>query len=114
MAHKRLTVEEAIEIICNDESFDDFSVRGDDFVPDDKFNNSHYHGDDEPEYELPGVSAIFIPARDKQYIVDAIRKARHYGKNVFLLAGETGNNSMGDPDEILMTTHRIVGIISDK
>lgn len=113
MAHKALTTQEAIDLIKNDESFDDFAFRGDDFVPAKKFRNSRYHGDDEPEYKLNGVSAITVYAPGADYIKQAIAKARKYGNNVFLLAGKTASNYSGDKDEILMTEYRIIGIIND-
>ena len=113
MAHKNMTTQEAIEYIQNDETFDDFSFRGDDFIPEDKFNDSQYHGDDEyATSELSGVSAIFIPEKSESYIVEAIKLAAKYGKNIFLLAGENRSNMEGDYHEVLVQCHRIVGIIN--
>lgn len=113
--HKRMTADEAVEYILNDDSFDDFTFRGDDFIPSKKFRKSKYHGDEEGEFQLPGVSSINIPAYDKEYILEAINKARRYGDNIFLLRGKKRNAHewASDPDEVLMEDHSIVAIIDD-
>ena len=110
-----MTIQEVIEYLENDTSFDDYAFRGDDFIPERDFNNSYYHGDDEAEYELPGVSAIFIPAFEESYITKSIEKARHYGKNVFLLRGQMTNadDVNHDPDELIMMNNEIIAIVVD-
>lgn len=111
---KRMSVSEVIEYLQNNESTNDFAFRGDNFTPARKFRNSRYHGDDEPEYELPGVSAIAIPAMYPEYIKDAINRARRYGRNVYLLRGTATNadEANHDPQELLMTSHRIVCMVT--
>jgi hypothetical protein len=113
MRHKKMTVEEVVDHLINDDSFDDFAFRGDDFVPVKRFRKSKYHGDDRSEYQLNGVSAIHIPALNDEYIKDAIRQARKYGKNIFLLRGESQNadDTYNDPGEICMVSHEIVCIV---
>lgn len=109
----KMTIKETIEYIKNDESNDDFAFRGDDFVPECKFNNSRYHGDDESEFELGGVSAIKITAYGEKYIQEAARLAKRYGKNIFLLKGQAINAHAwaNDPGECLMQAHQIVAVI---
>jgi len=113
MSHRKMTVAEVVEYLTNVDTFDDFSFRGDDFIPVKRFRKSRYHGDERPKYQLPGVSAIFIPALEEQYIMDAIKRARLYGKNVFLLRGQLQNadDVYNDPGEILMVRHEIVCIV---
>ena len=58
---KTITMEEAIEIIQNDETFADFAFRVT-IIPAKHFRSSRYHGDDDNmPRQLPGVSAIWIP-----------------------------------------------------
>lgn len=113
MAHKKMTLEEVIDYIESDNTWDDFSFRGDDYIPARNFRKSSYHGDDEPEYQLHGVSAVNVAANHKEYIVKAICTARKYGENVFLLRGEAQNADEvnHDPDEVVMVSHKIVGIV---
>lgn len=114
MAHKIMTIQEAIEYIQNEETNDDFAFRSDDFTPESTFNNSWYHGDDEPEFELDGVSAIKVMAYGESYIRKAAEMAKRYGSNLFLLQGYAINAHewANDPGECLMTEHKIVGIIN--
>lgn len=111
---RKMTVSEVIEYLKNDDSFDDFAFRGDDFVPSSNFKNSRYHGDDEPEYELNGVSAIAIPAMQSRYITDAIKSAVKYGRNIYLLRGRAINADEvnHDPQEVLIQNHTIVCMVT--
>ena len=111
---KTMTIQEAIEYIKNENTNDDFAFRGDDFIPVRKFRNSRYHGDDEQEFNLGGVSAIKVNAYGEQYIREAANTAKRYGKNLFLLQGYAINAHewANDPGECLMTEHKIVGIIN--
>lgn len=108
----RLTINQVRELIDNDNSFDDFAVRGDNFVisSGDSFNNSWYHGDDEPEFELDGVSCISISANDEKYIKDAAKKAAQYGKYIYLVRGEmtNGHEVYNDLSECLMLDNVVV------
>jgi len=113
MSYRKMTVKEVISHILDDDSSDDFAFRGDNFEPVRKFRKSKYHGDNMPEYQLPGVSAVNIAAYRAEYIVKAIEEAKRYGKNVYLLKGETRNadDITGDPHEVIMMSHEIVCIV---
>lgn len=116
MAHKEMTLSEAVEYIkSNDDPFVEFGFRTDDFIPGEKFNNSWYHGVEMPEYELPGVSVIKVMAKGEPYINKAYNLVREvYGdKYTFLLEGECENADelTGDYGEALMVEHKIVAII---
>jgi hypothetical protein len=95
---KTMTIQEAIEYIKNENTNDDFAFRG----------------DDEPEFNLGGVSAIKVNAYGEQYVREAANTAKRYGKNLFLLQGYAINAHewANDPGECLMTEHKIVGIIN--
>lgn len=113
---KKMTIKKAIDYIENEDTNDDFSFRGDDFIPSDTFNNSFYHPsdiDDGEEYELGGVSAIKVMACEEQYIIKAAEKAKKYGKNLFLLQGcaDNADEENHDPGECLMVEHKIVCIV---
>lgn len=111
---KKMTVQEVIEYLNSDEN-GDFAFRGDDFIPADgeKYNNSFYHGDDEDEFELGGVSAIAISSYYDNDIIDAICNARKYGNNVVLLRGEQINAHewANDPGECLIQNNEVVCIV---
>jgi hypothetical protein len=116
MTHKTMTVEEVIDYILNAETSDDFSFRGDSYIPARKFRNSHYHPsdvDDGEEFDLGGVSAIKVMDYSEQYIRDAAKHARRYGSNLFLLQGEATNAHewANDPGEVLMASHKIICIV---
>lgn len=113
MTHKTMTISEAIEYIENDETNNDFAFRGDDFIPESTFNYSWYHGDDEEEFELDGVSAIKVMGYSETHILKSANMAQQYGKNIFLLSGCAINAHewASDPGECLMTEHEIVGIV---
>lgn len=110
----QMTIEEAIEYIQDDETNDDFSFRGDNCVPKNTFNNSWYHGDDDSEFNLGGVSAIAVTSYAAKDIYDAAIAAKRYGKNLFLLRGSAMNAHewANDPGECLMSEHKIVGIVT--
>jgi hypothetical protein len=114
--HPVLSIDQAKQIIDNDETNLDFSFRGDDFIPKDKFQNSSYHGDDAPEYELPGTSSIYIPSTDESDFQKAFDRASTYGDNVFLLRGRNINadESFHDSDEVLVQDNEIVAIVRGK
>lgn len=108
---KTITMEEAIEIIQNDETFADFAFRGDNHTPAKHFRSSRYHGDDDNmPRQLPGVSAIWIPSHDEGHIRKSALLASAYGNNVFLLRGEQENTD-GDYMEVVMLSHEIVAIV---
>ena len=115
---KKMTVQEVIEYLNNDESGDDFAFRGDDFVPGvgGKYNNSCYHGDDADEFELDGVSAINITSYRERDVIKAIGRARMYGENVVLLRGYQTNSHewANDPDECLIQNNQVVCVINAK
>jgi hypothetical protein len=108
---KELTVSEAITIIDSADSFDDFAIRGDDYVPEVSFANSHYHGDEESEFELDGISCFKLDFSDQ--IINKIARAKKYGKYVFLLRGRCHNahEVYCDPDESLINNNEILGVI---
>lgn len=118
---KKMTLNEAIEYIENhDDPFIEFGFRADTFIPKDKFNNSWYHGDDMPEYELGGVSVVKVMAADEMYIKQVYRQLQEYyignrDDTVFLLEGECVNADevTHDPGEALMVEHRIVAILAE-
>ena len=116
MAHTEMTLDEVIEYIKNnDDPFIEFGLRTDAFTPNEKFNNSWYHGDECAEYELPGVSVIKIMARDENCVNRAYKLSEPYrqDKFIFLLEGECANADelTGDYGEALMIEHKIVAII---
>ena len=113
---KKMTIQEAIEYIENEDTNDDFAFRGDDYIPARKFRNSFYHPsdiDDGETYNLGGVSSIKVMVNSEKYIVEAANLARQYGKNLFLLQGSAINadEENHDKDECLMTEHKIVCVI---
>lgn len=110
---QKMTIQEAIEYIENEDTNDDFAFRGDDFIPESTFRSSWYHGDEEEEFELGGVSAIKVMACSEQYIRKAAEAAKSYGKNLFLLQGYAINAHewTNDPGECLMAEHKIVCIV---
>lgn len=112
---KKMTVQEVIEYLNNDETNYDFAFRGDDFVPaeGEAYNNSSYHGDDEDEFELDGVSAININSYCVADVIKAIGRARMYGNNVVLLRGYQINAHewANDPDECLIQNNAVVCVI---
>lgn len=117
MAHKIVTQQQAIDMILSDDDpYYTMGFRGDDFIPVRKFRKSSYHGDEESEFQLSGVSAIVIQPVNEEGIIKAITKARKYGKNVFLLKGEWENahEVFNDPGEILFTEHKILAIVEDQ
>lgn len=109
-----MTIKQVVEYIKNDDTFDDFGFRGDNCNPveidGNKFYNSRYHGDDVEEFELDGVSCIFIAAKQDEYIESAIYAAKKYGKNVYLLRGNQVNadEEFNDPNECLIQNNVIV------
>lgn len=116
MTYQKMTLTEAIEYIKNhDDPFIEFGIRTDSFMPDDKFANSWYRGDEVEEYELPGVSVIKVMARDETCVKIAYDLSTPYAedKYIFLLEGECVNADelTGDYGEALMIDHKIVGII---
>jgi len=114
---KKMTVQEVIEYLNNDESNDDFAFRGDDFIPEKGgYKNSSYHGDDADEFELDGVSAIYINTYRDADIIKAIGRARMYGDNVVLLRGYEINAHewAHDPDECLIQNNEVVCVIDAK
>jgi hypothetical protein len=113
MTHKKMTVQEVIDYIEDTDTFDDFAFRGDNYIPAKNFRDSWYHGDDMPEYQLHGVSAIKVMAPHKSYILDAMKLAKKYGNTLFLLRGQAINADevTNDPGECLMTSHKIVCIV---
>ena len=114
-----MTLAEATEYIKNhDDPFVEFGIRVDSFIPNDKFNNSWYRGDEYDEYELSGVSVIKVMARGEKYVNQAYEMSKPYaeygeGKHMFLLEGECTNADevTHDPGEALMIEHKIVAII---
>lgn len=110
---KSMTIDQIVEYLDNEETNDDFAFRGDDEEVVGSFNNSCYHGDDEPEYELGGVSAIVLPRFNKDNVIESICKARAYGKNVYLLRGLQINadEATHDPDEVLIQENKIVCVV---
>ena len=114
---KKMTIQEVIEYLNNDETNDDFAFRGDDFVPaDGGYKNSWYHGDDEEEFELDGVSAININSYRDNDIIKAVGRARMYGENVVLLRGYQINAHewANDPGECLIQNNEVICIIEAK
>lgn len=113
---KKMTIQEVIEYLNNDETNDDFAFRGDDFVPADGegYKNSRYHGDDAEEFELDGVSAIYIPSYHDADIIRSICMAKAYGNNVVLLRGYTtnGHEWAHDSHECLVQNNEIVCVIN--
>lgn len=112
---KKMTVQEVIEYLNNDETNDDFAFRGDDFVPaNGGYRNSWYHGDDADEFELDGVSAVNISTYHDKDIIDAICKAKKYGNNVVLLRGYQINAHewANDPSECLIQNNEVVCVIN--
>ena len=112
---KKMTVQEGIEYLNDDETNDDFAFRGDDFIPaeGEGYKNSWYHGDDAEEFELDGVSAIHISTYSDSDIIKSICMARAYGNNVVLLRGITTNAHewANDPGECLVQNNVVVCVI---
>ena len=112
---KKMTVQEVIEYLNNDETNDDFAFRGDDFIPAEGecYKNSWYHGDDADEFELDGVSAININSYRDADVIKAIGRARMYGDNVVILRGYQINAHewAHDPGECLIQNNEVICVI---
>ena len=113
---KKMTIQEAVEYIKNEDTNDDFSFRGDNFIPARKFRNSFYHPsdiDDGESYDLGGVSAIKVTTNSERNIAQAANMAKTYGRNLFLLQRRAINadEENHDAGECLMTEHKIICIV---
>jgi hypothetical protein len=115
MTQNKMTLQEVIEYLNNDESNDDFAFRGDDYIPadGDAYRNSWYHGDDADEFELDGVSAIHISTYRDADISKSICLAKAYGNSVVLLRGRTTNAHewANDFGECLVKNNEVVCVI---
>lgn len=109
---KVMTVLEAKDFIESYEGFDDLAVRADGFIPEESFNNSWYHGDEEESFEYDGVSCVKVEFAED--LEKKIAKVSMYGKNIFLIAGtiKNGHEIYHDAGESLMVNNVIVAMIT--
>jgi len=110
-AHREYSIKEALSLIINSDK--NFAIRGDDYIPQEKFEDSRYHGDDAEEFTHNGVSAIFLPGATEKYLMSSVMDASKYGKNIFILSGDIINADpeYHDPNEVLVQNNKIEGII---
>lgn len=94
-----------------------FALRGDNYIPVQKFRRSWESPDGERAYRLPGVCGCYICENDMfgDYTTVTslpISNARRYGKNVFLLQGEkVGYGTDEGEGEVVLRNHKIIAII---
>lgn len=120
---RAMTSEQAIKYIKDNASKLDYSkeecfaVRGDDYIPADKFNNSRHHTDGVADYELDGVSACYVAENDPfgdYETITSLPDTSDYGEYKFLLVGE--RLEWGEDDwaqEVILSNHRIIAIIEE-
>lgn len=98
-----------------------YALRGDDFIPKQKFRKSWNRPDGKKTERMEGTSGVELSSNsaggdntiDIKYLKKQIEKTKSYGDNIFLIKGERigyGNDDFND--EIILGTHKIIGKIS--
>jgi hypothetical protein len=88
-------------------------IRGDNAVVKERFKNSFNRPDGKKTTRLPGVSVVGVGFDNisKDDMLNAIRNARVYGRNLYLIEGDSPTDLQhlaNDPSERLFTNNRVV------
>jgi len=105
----------------NYESLEIYALRGDNFIPSKKFKKSFNRPDGAKTTKLDGVSAIGLAQNaaggdnsiNLDFLKQQIKKAKQYGKNIFLIKGDqidVGNDDFNN--EVILGNHKIIDKIN--
>jgi len=91
-------------------------VRSDDAIVKNSFKKSWNRPDEVKTTRLPGTSVVYVGYDNitKDSLMNAIENSRMYGKNIYLVEGESPNSIQhlaNDPGERLMTNNKILSSI---